>query len=148
MDMHLNYEQAKRYRLDEVENKDEPFSWRVEKMRLSADKSMLVVNKSLSLGPLPPTCFEYRLGNRSALEWVIDQYQVSKDQRSGIESDPNSWSEEESYIVHLVERVVTVSVETVKLVHELAEAVTLEDWMDVDDSINTIDYVQRGNDND
>ncbi|MBO0789667.1 MAG: hypothetical protein J2P36_01785 [Ktedonobacteraceae bacterium] len=80
-------------------------------------------------GPLPQECFLYRLGNRSALEWVIDQYQVTKDKRSGIESDPNDPDDEE-YIVRLVGRVVTVSVETVKLVSELAEAVTVEDWLD------------------
>jgi hypothetical protein len=63
-------------------------------------------------------CFEYRLGNRSALEWVIDQYQVSTDKRSGITSDPNR-ADDEEYIVRLVGRVVTVSVETVKLVKAL-----------------------------
>ncbi|MDQ2888700.1 MAG: N-6 DNA methylase, partial [Chloroflexota bacterium] len=76
MDMHLNYEQAQEYsKLEWFETEGVPFSWRVEKMRLSSDKRVIVVNESLRLGPLPPECFEYRLGNRSALEWVIDQYQ-------------------------------------------------------------------------
>jgi predicted helicase len=68
------------------------------------ERSALVVNKSLTLGGIPEECFEYRLGNRSALEWVIDQYQVSKDARSGIVSDPNrvESEEEEKYIVRLV----------------------------------------------
>lgn len=65
----------------------------------------------------------------SALEWIIDQYQVSKDKRSGIESDPNNLDDEE-YIVRLVGKVVTVSVETVKLVNELAQAVMVEDWLE------------------
>ena len=68
------------------------------------------------------------MGNRSALEWVIDQYQVSKDKRSEIVSDPNR-EDEPDYIVRLVGRVVTVSVETVQLVDELAQAVAQEDWM-------------------
>lgn len=139
--MHLNYEQAEEYELERIVAKGIPFSWRVEKMRLSADKRTVIVNKSLSLGGVPPECFEYRLGNRSALEWVIDQYQVSEDKRSGIESDPNSWGEED-YIVRLVGRVVTVSVETVRLVNELAQAVTMEDWMEegveLDNSITEI----------
>ena len=68
----------------------EPLSYRVEdKMRLSKDKTRLTVNPSLALAGIPPEAFEYRLGNRSALEWVIDQYQVSTDKRSGITSDPN-----------------------------------------------------------
>jgi predicted helicase len=81
------------------------------------------------LAGIPQECFLYRLGNRSALEWVIDQYQVSVDKRNGIVSDPNSLEDEE-YIVRLVGRVVTVSVETVRLVKELVQAVKMEDWMD------------------
>ena len=77
---------------------------------------------------IPSSCYQYRLGNRSALEWVIDQYQVSKDKRSEIVSDPNR-EDEPDYIVRLVGRVVTVSVETVQLVDELAQAVAQEDWM-------------------
>ena len=70
------------------------------------------------------------MGNRSALEWVIDQYQASTDKRSGIVSDPNR-RDDEQYIVRLVGKVITVSIETVKLVEELAEAVKMEDWMNV-----------------
>jgi len=128
MDMHLNYERVGEYPLEWFENEGVPFSWRVEKMRLSTDRRVVVVNESLRLGPLPAEVFQYRLGNRSALEWVIDQYQVSKDKRSGIESDPNRLDDEE-YIVRLVGRVVTVSVETVKLVNELAQAMRVEDWL-------------------
>jgi hypothetical protein len=67
-----------------------PLSYRVEdKMRLAKDHRSLKVNHSLTLGGIPPETFEYRLGNRSALEWVIDQYQVTEDKHSGIRSDPN-----------------------------------------------------------
>jgi predicted helicase len=59
---------------------------------------------------------------------VIDQYQVSIDKRNGIVSDPNNLDDEE-YIVRLVGKVITVSVETVRLVTELAQAVTQENWM-------------------
>jgi predicted helicase len=77
------------------------------------------VNDTLTLRGIPAAAFEYRLGNRSALDWVIDQYQVSTDKRSGITSDPNGYSEDERYIVNLVERVVRVSVETAAIVREL-----------------------------
>ena len=59
-------------------------------------------------------------GNRSALDWVIDQYQVSEDKRSGIRSDPNR-AEDEEYIVRLVGQVVRVSLETVRIVAGLPE---------------------------
>src|SRR5436853_1926095 len=97
-------------------------------MRLTPDKTAIVVNESLTLAEIPQECFAYRLGNRSALDWVIDQYQVSEDKRSGIVNDPNQLDDEE-YIVRLVGRVITVSVETVRLVNDLAQAVKMEDWM-------------------
>jgi len=89
-------------------------------MKLSKDKTTLTVNKSLTLGEIPAEVFEYRLGNRSALEWVIDQYQVSADKRSGIVSDPNR-EDDEQYIVRLVGQVVRVSVETVAIVMGLPD---------------------------
>ena len=62
--------------------------------------------------------FAYRLGNRSALEWVIDQYQLSTDTRSGITSDPNR-EDDPQYIVRLVGQVIRVSLETMKIVNAL-----------------------------
>jgi predicted helicase len=98
-----------------------PLSYRVEdKMRLSKDRRSLKVNDSLTLGGIPPEAFEYRLGNRSALEWVIDQYQVTEDKRSGIHSDPNR-ADDPEYIVRLVGQVIYVSLETIKIVGSLPE---------------------------
>ena len=96
-----------------------PLSYRVEdKMRLSKDRTSLKVNDSLTLAGIPPEVFEYRLGNRSALEWVIDQYQVTEDKRSGIRSDPNRPDDPE-YIVRLAAQAVRVSLETVRIVDSL-----------------------------
>jgi predicted helicase len=87
-------------------------------MRLSRYKSSLDLNDFFTLDGIPPETFEYRLGNRSALEWVIDQYQVSTDKRSGITNDPNRSGDPE-YLVRLVGQVVTVGLETVKVVKTL-----------------------------
>jgi len=98
-----------------------PLSYRVEdKMRLSKDRRSLKVNDSLTLGGIPPEAFEYRLGNRSALEWVIDQYQVTEDRRSGTRSDPNR-ADDPEYIVRLVGQVVYVSLQTVRIVKSLPD---------------------------
>ena len=95
-----------------------PLSYRVEKMKLSKDTARLKMNESLTLSGIPPEVYEYRLGNRSALHWVIDQYQVSADKRSGIVSDPNR-ADDPEYITRLVGQVVKVSVETVRIVNGL-----------------------------
>jgi predicted helicase len=102
-----------------VESPGVPLSYRVtDKMRLSKDRKSLQVNDSLTLSGIPPEAFEYRLGNRSALEWVIDQYQLTEDKHSNIRSDPNR-SDDPEYIVKLAGQVVRVSIETVQIVKSL-----------------------------
>lgn len=117
-EIHVNYEQADEYPLERLEQKGVALDWRVERMRLSKDKRSLRYNEFLTLAGIPPEVYEYRLGNRSALEWVLDQYQVTTDKRSGITNDPNRTDDPE-YIVRLVRQVVAVSLETVKIVREL-----------------------------
>ena len=114
-ELHVNYEQQAQYRLRHVENRNVPWTWRVEKMRLSKDKTAIIYNECLTLDGIPAAVFDYKLGNRSALEWVIDQYQVSTDKRSGIVSDPNNAADPE-YIVRLIKHVITVSLRTVDIV--------------------------------
>jgi predicted helicase len=117
MKLHIDYEKQKEYSLRRRETGK--LDWRVERMSLSKDKTQLKYNEFLTLSGIPPEVHEYRLGNRSALEWVVDQYHVSTDARSGIVNDPNREDDPE-YIVRLVGQVVTVSLETVRLVRELA----------------------------
>jgi predicted helicase len=122
--LHPDYEKLEQYPLKWIEADGVPLSYRVEdKMRLSKDKTALRVNPSLTLAGIPPETLKYRLGNRSALEWVIDQYQVSEDKHSGIRSDPNRPDDAE-YIVRLVGQVVRVSLETVRVVSALPERYT------------------------
>ena len=89
-------------------------------MKLNKDKTELRYNDFLTFTKISPEVYEDKLGNRSALEWVIDQYQVSTDTRSGIKNDPNREDDPE-YIVRLIGQVISVSLETVKLVKELAQ---------------------------
>ncbi|MFM6190760.1 type ISP restriction/modification enzyme, partial [Planktothrix sp.] len=119
-DLHLNYEQQPEYNLKFIENDQVPLNWRVEKMKLSKDKTQIIYNEFLTLSGIPPEVFEYRLGNRSALDWIIDQYQVKIDKRSGIVNDPNRLDDEQ-YIVRLIGQVITVSLETVKIVKNLPD---------------------------
>jgi predicted helicase len=119
-DLHVNYEQQTEYPLERVEKGQ--LNWRVEKMRLSKDKTSLVYNDFLTLKGIPLEAYEYRLGNRSALEWVIDQYQVSTDKRSGIVNDPNRTDDPE-YIARLIGQIISVSLETMTVVKALPELV-------------------------
>ena len=135
--LHLNYEREQPFDLDwEIADPERPIDYRVEKMRPlkrvpSPDGDYrifdsLEYNNTLTLRGIPAEAFRYRLGTRSALEWVVDQYQVKTDKRSGIVSDPNAWSDDPHYIVNLVGRVVAVSMRTVRIVDGLAALPLLE----------------------
>ena len=117
--LHVNYESQPEYdKLKFVQTPDTPLDWRVEKMKLSRDKTQIVYNDFLTLDNIPSKAFDYRLGTRSALEWVIDQYRVKTDKRSGIVNNPNR-SHDPQYIVKLIGKVITVSLETVEIVGKL-----------------------------
>jgi len=117
-EIHVHYEQQPEYPLTKTEKPGEKLDYRVTKMRLSKDKTSLIYNQFLTLSGIPPDTYEYRLGNRSALEWVIDQYQVSTDKRSGITNDPNR-EDDPQYILRLIGQVITVSLEAVRIVRSL-----------------------------
>ena len=118
-DLHVNYESAPKYdELKYIETPGMPIDWRVEKMRLSKDKTQLKYNDFLMLDGIPAEAFGYRLGTRSALEWVVDQYRVKVDKRSGIRNDPNR-ADQPQYIVDLIGRVISVSLRTVEIVDGL-----------------------------
>ena len=118
MELHIDYEQQPEHPLQHIEHPTNPVSFRVERIKLSKDKNSLTYNTFLTLRGIPPATFDYRLGNRSALEWVIDQYRVSTDPRSGITNDPNR-EDDPKYILRLIGQVITVSVETMQLIASL-----------------------------
>ena len=119
-DIHVHYEEQPQYKLDLIETPDMPLDWRVEQMKFSSkDKTEIKYNDFLTLAGIPAEAFAYRLGNRSALEWVVDQYRVKTDKRSGIVNDPNR-ADDETYIVDLIRRVIGVSLETVGIVEGLS----------------------------
>ena len=118
MELHIDYEKQPEYKLEQIEDPKTDVTFRVERMKLSKDKTELTYNGFLKLRGIPPAAFDYRLGNRSALEWVIDQYRVSTDARSGIVNDPNR-EDDPQYILRLIGQVITVSLETQQIIAAL-----------------------------
>lgn len=101
-----------------IENPEAKLDWTVEKMRYNKDKTTIFYNDFLTLGTILPEAHEYRLGNRYALNWIVDQYQIFTDKRSGIINNPNR-EDDKQYIVKLVKKIVTISLETTKIVKSL-----------------------------
>ena len=117
-EIHVNYESQPEYELNFIQNPDAQLNWRVEKMKFSKDKTSLTYNDFLTLSGIPPRVHDYRLGTRSALDWIVDQYRVKTDKRSDIVNDPNR-ADDPQYIVKLIGQVITVSLETVDIVEGL-----------------------------
>lgn len=138
-ELHLGYESVEPYPLDEVasspapENLEERFEfYRVQKLQFGPkkDKTRIKYNGHLTLKGIPEEAHEYQVNGRSALEWVIDRYQVKTDKKSLITNDPNDYCRAVNnprYIVDLIKRLVTVSLETQKLVGTLPRFEVLED---------------------
>ncbi len=118
-EIHVHYEDQPKYKPELIETEGMSLDWRVDQMRFSKDKTQLKYNDFLTLAGIPAEVFQYQLGNRSALEWVVDQYRVKTDRRSGIENDPNR-TDDETYIVDLIRKVIGVSLETVEIVERLS----------------------------
>lgn len=133
-ELHLGYESVDPYPLGGLDAKPvgDPYEFfRVEKMvfrkhrvdgRLTPDRSSITYNSWITLTDIPEDAYRYMLGSRSGVEWIIDRYQVKTDKASGIVNNPNEWSREVGdprYIVNLLARIVTVSLETMKIVDVL-----------------------------
>ena len=123
MGLHVGYESVEPWPLTRTDTPDEKAraAGVQPKALLKADRDngTIRLDTETTLSGIPKEAWDYRLGNRSALEWIIDQYQLKTDKRSGITSDPNAYSDDEQYIAGLIGRVVRVSVETVELVASL-----------------------------
>ena len=118
-EIHVHYEDQPKHKLDLIETEGMSLDWRVEQMKFSKDKTQIKYNDFLTLAGIPAEALQYRLGNRSALEWVVDQYRVKTDKRSGIVNDPNR-ADDETYIVDLIRKIISVSLETVEIVDNLS----------------------------
>ena len=88
-------------------------------MTLSPDETQIKYNEFLTLNGIPANALKYKLGNRSALEWIIDQYRIKTDKRSSITNEPNR-PDDPQYIVKLIKKVLAISLETVELTAQLS----------------------------
>ena len=127
-DLHVGFESAPFHeplrprdtRDKAMKERGDKLSYRVEKMKWNADKTSLVLNPTLALDGFSPDLFAYKLGNRSALDWLVESLRVKTDARSGLASDPNRQGDPR-YLLDLIRRVAHVAHRTDALVAELVE---------------------------
>lgn len=133
--LHLNYETVEPYAgcrivFSPLTDRGGSMNYRVEKMRFGkkdskmADKGVIYYNSGITIENIPPEAYDYVVNGKSAIEWIMERYAVTTNKDSGIMNDTNDWAAEhddEKYIFNLLLRIITVSLETMKIVRSLPE---------------------------
>ena len=141
-DLHVNYEKApvfqgllyedkKAHQLSIYSPEELEKHYRVTKMKFGKtakggkDKKVIIYNPSLSISGIPSEAYDYQVNGKSPVEWVMDRWRVKADKDSGLVKDSNDWGvhtrKNPRYILELIGRVVTVSLETQKKIQSLPE---------------------------
>ena len=128
MDLHIGYESVASAKLKRIDIPDE----RARKagvppkamLKADRDADRIVLDSETTLTGIPPEAWDYRLGNRSALEWILDQYKEKKPKDPTIREkfDTYRFADYKEKAIDLLQRVTTVSVETVKIVEAMKVA--------------------------
>lgn len=138
-DLHLNYENVESYKgvitlynnipQDEIEKGlkgkgMEAINYEVQKMRFpkKGQKDIIIYNNQITIANIPEKAYEYVVNGKSAIEWIIERYQVTTHKDSGITNNPNDWATETGnpkYILDLLLSIINVSVQTVDIVESL-----------------------------
>jgi predicted helicase len=122
-ELHINYENVPAYSGVEVTGANSEF-YRVEKMRFPKkdQKDKIIFNSKIIISNIPEKAYEYVVNGKSAIEWIMERYQITTHKDSGIKNDPNDWAEEVGnprYVLDLLLSIINVSVQTVDIVNDL-----------------------------
>lgn len=133
-ELHLGYERVELYAgcrtiYSPLTNRGDEISYLIDdKMRFgkldskTADKRIIHYNAGITIENIPLEAYDYVVNGKSAIEWVMERYAVKTDPASRIENNPNDWCREHDdpkYIYNLLLRIITVSLETMKIVRSL-----------------------------
>ena len=121
IDLHINYEDIKPYGLKQLQTdtKENP----KPKLKINKENGIIILDENTTLTGVPNEAWTYKLGNRSALEWILDQYKESKPRDATIAEKFNTFkfSDYKEHVIDLLKRVCTVSIETMKIIDEMKE---------------------------
>ncbi|BAQ60954.1 helicase domain protein [Geminocystis sp. NIES-3708] len=127
MDLHLNYETIKPYKLKRIDTSItmglSPFPSATPKPKLKADKinSKIIIDDVTILENIPSMAWEYKLGNNSALGWILDQYKLKKTQDKIIGEKFNNYqfADYKEEVINLLMWVCQVSIETINIIKKM-----------------------------
>lgn len=127
-EMHVHFDTQPIYegvKVDTGNTRPSPEDYRVTQMKYGKgkDKTVLHYNDRITVTGIPLEAYDYVVNGKSALDWVVERQCVKTDKASGIVNDANDWAIETMnnprYPLELFLRVITVSLETMKIVKSL-----------------------------
>lgn len=126
-DMHLNYEEAALYPVtfesEMVGLTDSDYRVTQMKFAEKGNKSRVIYNHKITMSDIPLEAYDYVVNGKSALEWVMERQAITTHKDSGIVNDANDWAIETmndpAYPLKLFQSVITISLETMKIVNSL-----------------------------
>jgi predicted helicase len=124
-DLHLNYETVSPYPDVKVTGTEGKY-FAVGKMKFPKkdQKDTIIFNSKITISGIPDKGYQYIVNGKSAIEWIMERYQIKTDSDSGITNDPNDWAKEVGnprYILDLLLSIINLSVQTVDIVDGLPE---------------------------
>jgi predicted helicase len=122
-DLHLNYETVPTHPDVTIMGAEDGY-FTVSKMKFIEKnrKDTIIYNSKITISGIPDKAYRYVVNGRSAIDWIIERYQVTTDNKSGITNDPNDWARElgnPRYILDLLLSIINLSVQTVDIVNGL-----------------------------
>jgi len=126
-ELHLNYENIEPCKeVVSVFGAYDNLNYRVDKMRFASkeDKTTIIYNNQISITEIPLKAYDYIVNGKSAIEWIMERYQVTTNKDSGITNDPNDWSDEHNnpkYIYNLLLSIINLSIKSVDIIDSLPE---------------------------
>lgn len=134
--LHIDYEQVARYELAQADLPDE----KCRKagvaprpiLRSDKDSGLIVLDSETTLAGVPPIAWNYLLGNRCAIDWVLDQHKEKTPKHLIIREKFNTYrfADHKEKVIDLLMRVTTVSVETMKIVEAMRVTAREEESVD------------------
>ncbi len=129
LNLHINYEAAKPYKL-KIVHQEKPKENPKVKLKAIKDDGMIIIDENTTISNIPDIAWEYKLGNRSALEWVLNQYQEKKYSKKAIDTYPHKktlhekfnnykFSDFKDFVIELLQQLTTVSVKTMEIMNEM-----------------------------
>lgn len=92
---------------------------KVKKMKINKDKTSITFNDQITISNIPKSVWDYKINNWSAVKWIVERYRYKQDKNTDLVNDPNTYSDDPTYILKLLLSIITVSLQTQDLIKSL-----------------------------